>query len=112
MIPEPNEENNEGIGSVTILGKKPDLTVTSVKADAGSYKPYETVTIAVTVRNEGIISAPANSVCGSQAESIPTQDMALPSLQPPGASHAVSFRFSAPYIVGEQGVRPDGHCRP
>ena len=35
VIPEPNEENNEGIGSVTILGEKPDLTVTSVKADAG-----------------------------------------------------------------------------
>ena len=100
VIPEPNEENNEGIGSVTILGEKPDLTVTSVKADAGSYKPYETVTIAVTVRNEGIISAPASSV-RLTGESIPTQDMALPSLQP-GASHAVSFRFSAPYIVGEQ----------
>lgn len=100
VVPESDEENNEGDGSVTIYGEKPDLTVTAVKADADSYKPYETVTIAVTVRNDGVVPAPASTV-RLAGDGIPAQEAAVPTLQP-GKPYAVSFRFTAPYIIGEQ----------
>lgn len=99
-VTESNESNNEGSGSVTILGEKPDLTITSLAPDASSYKPGERVMMTATVKNNGIITCPAGKLRLS-GDGMTTQTKDVASL-PAGASQVLSFSFTAPDVNGEK----------
>ena len=100
VIGEADESNNTGSCSVTILGEKPDLTITSLQAGKAQYTPGETVTMTAVVKNNGIITCPASQIKLTGSE-ISAQTKNLSSLAP-GASVSVSFSFTAPYVVGEK----------
>ena len=100
VIAESNETNNSASGSVTILGEKPDLCITSLTPDADSYAPGETITFTAVVKNNGIIACPENQIRFSGAE-ITSQTKSLSQI-PAGGSVAVSFTLIAPSIVGEK----------
>ena len=100
VIAESDESNNSASGSVTILGEKPDLCITSLTPDAGSYAPGETITFTAVVRNNGIIACPESQIRFSGAE-ITSQTKPLSRI-PAGGSVAVSFALTAPGIVGEK----------
>ena len=100
VITESDETNNSLSGSVTILGEKPDLCVTSLTPDADSYAPSETITFTAVVRNNGITACPDSQIRFSGAE-ITSQTKPLPRI-PAGGSVAVSFALTAPGIVGEK----------
>lgn len=99
-ITESNENNNEGLGSLTILGEKPDLMITSLTADANSYKPGERVTITVTVKNNGNIACPAGKL-QLAGDEMTTQDKDVASLSA-GGSQTLSISFTAPSVIGEK----------
>ena len=100
VIAESNETNNSLSGSVTILGEKPDLCITSLTPDADSYAPGETITFTAVVKNNGIIACPESQIRFSGAE-ITSQTKTLSRI-PAGGSVAVSFALTAPGIVGEK----------
>ncbi|MGN0802125.1 MAG: CARDB domain-containing protein [Candidatus Faecivicinus sp.] len=100
VIAESDETNNSLSGSVTILGEKPDLCITSLTHDADSYAPGETITFTAVVRNNGIIACPESQIRFSGAE-IASQTKPLSRI-PAGGSVAVSFALTAPGIVGEK----------
>ena len=99
-VTESNESNNTGTGSVTIIGEKPDLTVTGLTADAAKYKPNETVTITATVKNNGIVPCPASKLRLS-GDGITAQTKDVPALAA-GGSTTVTFTFTAPYVIGDK----------
>lgn len=100
VIAESDEANNSLSGSVTILGEKPDLCITSLTPDANSYAPGETITFTAVIKNNGIIACPESQIRFSGAE-ITSQTKALSRI-PAGGSVAVSFALTAPGIVGEK----------
>ncbi|MEG1513385.1 MAG: CARDB domain-containing protein [Clostridia bacterium] len=96
-VAESNENNNTGTGSVTIIGERPDLTVTALTADAGSYKPDERVTITATVKNNGIVSCPASKLCLT-GDGITAQTKSVSAISA-GGTQTVTFSFAAPYVI-------------
>lgn len=100
VIAESDETNNSGTGSVTILGEKPDLTITALNADAARYAPGATVAITATVKNNGNIACPVSEIQLS-GDGIAMQTKSVAQLAP-GASVNMTFHFAAPAIVGEE----------
>ena len=100
VIAESDESNNSASGSVTILGEKPDLCITSLTPDADSYAPGETITFTAVVKNNGVIACPESQIRFSGAE-ITSQTKPLSRI-PAGGSVSISFALTAPGIVGEK----------
>lgn len=94
VIVESNETNNDAVTSVNILAAKPDITITSLKADKSSYTGGETITVKAVVKNKGNKAADDFDV-SLTATGMDKQTKALSGMEA-GGSKTLTYTYTAP----------------
>ena len=93
VVVESNETNNDAVASVSILAAKPDITITSLKADKSSYAGGETITVKAVVKNKGNKAADDFDV-SLTATGMDKQTKALSGMEA-GGSKTLTYTYTA-----------------
>lgn len=101
-VAESNENNNTRSASFKVLASLPDLTVTSLTGDKAVYEAGETVTVTAVMKNIGQKASAATTVrltvsgIGTFSKNISALGI--------GATHMVTFAFTAPTALSAQNI--------
>jgi hypothetical protein len=92
-VQEIDENNNKATRSITISAL-PDLTISSMSTDKGSYYPGDVVTVYATVNNTGGVAAPSSTIRLTPGE-LTVQNKSVHTLEV-GATANITWTFTLP----------------